>query len=244
MAKFKKSLSDIKHQLLRPALTSHYYCEFPLPGTGDIRSWIGDGMLMNDGLSANPLPSELISINCAEASLPGASLLTHELNDDFSGVTERHAYRRSYDDRADFTFYVDRDYKILLLFNQWINYIAGEGTSADRAGRGGSPLDDSAAGLTENTNSSFRAKFPEDYVTQKLCIYKFERDQDGLHTGELKLDLNATSHIKYNFINAYPISINSIPVSYESSQLLKVTVSFSYSRYYITNVNTDGALPG
>ena len=33
---------------------------------------------------------------------------------------------------GDFTFYVDRDYKVLLLFNQWINYIAGEGTSADR----------------------------------------------------------------------------------------------------------------
>ena len=115
MAKFKKSLSDIKHQLLRPALTSHYYCEFPLPGTSDIRSWISEGMLMNDGLSANPLPSELISINCAEASLPGASLLTHELNDDFSELLRDMHTEDLMMIELDFTFYVDRDYKVLLL---------------------------------------------------------------------------------------------------------------------------------
>ena len=40
--------------------------------------------------------------------------------------------------------------------------------------------------------------------------------------------------MNYKFINAYPISINSIPVSYDSSQLLKCTVSFTYSRYIIS----------
>ena len=44
---------------------------------------------------------------CHEASLPGSSIATNEIKDDFTGVTERHAYRRLYEDRADFTFYVD-----------------------------------------------------------------------------------------------------------------------------------------
>jgi hypothetical protein len=42
----------------------------------------------------------------------------------------------------------------------------------------------------------------------------------------------------YQFINAYPISINSMPVSYDASQLLKCTVSFTYSRYVITRPRT------
>ena len=46
-----------------------------------------------------------------KASLPGTSLATTELNNDHSGVTERHAYRRQYDTTSSFTFYVDHDYK-------------------------------------------------------------------------------------------------------------------------------------
>ena len=36
----------------------------------------------------------------------------------------------------------------------------------------------------------------------------------------------------YNFVNSYPLSITSMPVSYDTSSLLKCTVSFSYIRYY------------
>jgi hypothetical protein len=34
-------------------------------------------------------------------------------------------------------------------------------------------------------------------------------------------------------VNSYPISITSMPVSYDASSLLKCTVSFSYIRYYV-----------
>ena len=40
--------------------------------------------------------------------------------------------------------------------------------------------------------------------------------------------------MEYRFINAFPISINSMPVSYDQSDLLKCTVSFTYSRYVIS----------
>jgi hypothetical protein len=54
-------------------------------------------------------------------------------------------------------------------------------------------------------------------------INKFERDYKG-------------RILQYQFTNAYPISIDSMPVSYDSSQVLKCTVAFNYSRYI---VNTD-----
>jgi len=43
-----------------------------------------------------------------EANLPGSSLATIETLD-YMGVTERHAYRRLYDDTIDFTFLVTQD---------------------------------------------------------------------------------------------------------------------------------------
>ena len=50
---------------------------------------------------------------------------------------------------------------------------------------------------------------------------KFERDYEG-------------RYLRYRFLQAYPISINSMPVSYDSSQLLKCTVSFTYTRYVVS----------
>ena len=49
--------------------------------------------------------------------------------------------------------------------------------------------------------------------------------------------------LTYTFINAFPLSIASMPVSYESSSLLKCTVSFTYSRYSTTPANSDGGDP-
>lgn len=43
--------------------------------------------------------------------------------------------------------------------------------------------------------------------------------------------------ISYNFVNAFPISIQDIPLSYGNGQVLQVQVDFSYDRYYI--VQTD-----
>ena len=42
--------------------------------------------------------------------------------------------------------------------------------------------------------------------------------------------------IEYEFLNAFPISINSMPISYDTSQLLKCTVSFAYTRYLVNKV--------
>jgi hypothetical protein len=59
--------------------------------------------------------------------LPGSSLATHENNSDFTGVTEKFAYRRLYDDRIDFTFYVDAEnYLPIRFFESWIKFIVGE----------------------------------------------------------------------------------------------------------------------
>ena len=39
--------------------------------------------------------------------------------------------------------------------------------------------------------------------------------------------------MRYQFINAFPKAMSSVPVSYGSAEILKVTVSFNYDRYIV-----------
>ena len=59
----KVGVSKLKSTLLRPALTSHYLCEFNTPNA--VKSYLneqqGNGLLKPD--------SELISLSCSNASL-------------------------------------------------------------------------------------------------------------------------------------------------------------------------------
>jgi len=206
----RKKMLHIKEKLLRPAQTSHYQCWFNPPN--DVLEWIAFYKQFNYNSNAN---SELISLSCSEASLPGSSFMTNEITDDYTGVTERHAYRRGYDDRADFTFYVDHgrvdgNYNVLWFFEKWMQYIA---------------VEEDFRGL-EDRNFNYRVRFPSNYQTDQLFINKFEKDFKG-------------QVLQYKFMQAYPMSIASIPVSYESSQLLKVTVSFTYTRYLTKRVKAN-----
>ena len=49
-------------------------------------------------------------------------------------------------------------------------------------------------------------------------------------------NINSRRSVKpltYQFVNVFPLAINSMPVSYDASQLLKVTVSMAYTRYFL-----------
>ena len=47
----------------------------------------------------------------------------------------------------------------------------------------------------------------------------------------------------YEFRNAFPKSITSLPVTYGAADLLKVTVSFNYDRYIVTRSGMQSILP-
>jgi len=208
----KRTVSDIRSKLLRPATTSHFEVFIQQPAGPDV-NW--DKFKNQNGLGG--FDQDLLHLCCSETVLPGSSLATTEINNDYTGVTERHAYRRLFDDRIDLTFYVIYDtsgtpggsnsYLPIRFFEGWVKYIANESF----AGNPG----------TGSGNYSYRMRYPKEYYGG-LSITKFERDYRNV--------------LKYNFVNAYPISVSSIPVSYDASDLLKVTISFSYIRYYIDNV--------
>ena len=207
-----RKVADIKAKLLNPALTSHFDVQIPLPNgavRAELESIRPDGGEQQDALN----------IRCTNASLPGSNLATLELNNTYHGVTQRHAYRRVYDDRIDLEFLVDADdYLPIRFFEKWIDSIMlqtqeGEGNE--------SPISQSY---------NYRVSYSDDYVCPSgLKVIKFERTgKDGAYTG---------SALEYTFVNAYPFTISSMPISYDSSSLLKCTVSFSYLRYVINELN-------
>ena len=188
----RKRFDDIRSSIIRPSLTSYFAVEIPLP-PGSLGSELQEVLGANQGT---------MNLMCSETSLPGSQLATLDITNDTTGVTEKHAYRRQFDDRIDFTFYVDAEqYLPIRFFETWMRSIVNEDLEK-----------------VANNSTVYRTKYPNDYIAnQGLKIYKFERDY--------------TSALTYEFFRSFPLSISSMPVSYDGNNLLKCSVSMSYIRY-------------
>ena len=142
-------------------------------------------------------------ILCSDASLPTTSYATAEVRDNFMGIPQQYAHTRIYTD-IDFTFYVDENYTLLKIFEGWMEYISS----------GSNRL------MEQQTKSYYRRmRYPDSYKCNTLYINKFEK--------------NFKRSIRYQFVNAFPKSMSSVPVSYGPADILKVTVSFNYDRYIV-----------
>ena len=142
-------------------------------------------------------------ILCSDASLPTSSYATAEVKDNFTGIPQQFAHTRIYTD-IDFTFYVDEKYTLLKIFEGWMEYISSGANSF----------------MEQQTKSFYRRmRYPDSYKCNTLYINKFEKDYKRT--------------MRYQFINAFPKAMSSVPVSYGSAEILKVTVSFNYDRYIV-----------
>ena len=63
----------------------------------------------------------------------------------------------------------------------------------------------------------FKMAYPDQYKSNDTRIVKFEKDH--------------FQFLEYRFVGLFPISLNSTRVSYQGSQVLKATASFSFDRY-------------
>ena len=196
----RKSVDDVRANLLRPSLTSYFAVQIALPN-GKIKSKLEEVLGADQGQ---------LNLLCTDTSLPGSQLTTMDINNDRTGVTEKHAYRRMFDDRIDFTFYVDAsNYLPIRFFETWMKGIM---------------MEDEGDSTSKNYN--YRPTYPDEYTAdQGLKIFKFERDYKQFMT--------------YEFIRSFPLSISSMPVSYSGNDLLKCTVSMSYIRYIQSGPNSN-----
>ena len=203
---------DAKEIFGKLSQTNHYQVSFgSLPG--EVESHIRRKFGVFD---ANNFMSRKGGVLCSDASLPGSSLATGEVRDNFMGIPQEFAHTRLYAD-VDFTFYIDLDYTNLRIFEGWIDYISSGSESTD--------------GMNELTDNYYRRmQYPENYKANTMYITKFEKDID-----------NNGRRLDYLFVNAFPKLVNAIPVQYGGADILKVGVSFNYDRYIM---NPRGSVTG
>ena len=158
-----------------------------------------------------------------EAVLPGTSFETGQVFGDRQGITEQYANKRVYPS-VDVSFYIDQDYKVIEFFEQWMTKISpNEG----------------------NIDSYNKFQYPDKYETN-VIITKFEKNfrepsqrlvKDGVYS-------MPGNRVEYTLLNAYPINIISIPVSYGQADILRTTVTFNYDVYRYTPFADDRQIGG
>ena len=177
---------------------------------------------------------EDLGLYVSDAVLPGSSFADIEIAGDRQGITERVPFSRIYDD-VTFTFMVDRDYKVMRFFESWmglVNPLYGRGNS------GATP------------NQVMTLNYPKKYKCE-MGIVKFNKDYDTQtntprvpRVGAINPDLDSNPRkgvvLYYDFNEAWPYSVASTPVNYDGGSVLKLNVTFRYTRYFVYDVTTIG----
>ena len=197
------------------------------------RSLSGDDLGLFEYLSNCGVFTETTSTSqkydflCSNASLPGSNFNISEELGSRQGMTERFASRRIYNE-FDLTFYIDNDYNVLRMFEEYMNYInpVYNESNGRYDGAEGSQLN---AYQERNTYSRFR--YPDDY-RRKISITKFERDFLQ-NPNDRNNTFKNMPLLTYHFIDAFPVNIADVAMSYQDSTFLQVTVTFTYLRHTV-----------
>ena len=200
-----RRISDIKPLITNLAQTSHYQVQFgAMPLDGALSSY-----LLRKGISGRFI-GENAGLLCYSAILPTSNLATANISGNFTGITEKFAHTRQYD-QISLDFYVDRRYNTIKFFEGWMEFISSGSTNPIG-------LDGENAPISINDEGYFsRMQYPEFYKVNSVKIVKFDRDYEV--------------EIEYNFRGLFPSSISSMQVSYVASDILKMSVTFNYDRY-------------
>jgi hypothetical protein len=189
----------------------------PENSDSDINAW-----LVSCGVLGSNLKSLRYEFMCNETVLPGTTLTTSEEFGSRQGLTETFPTKRNFEPIT-MTFYVDSEYGIIRLFEEWINFINPLYNDGPRL-TSGNPR----GGVDRDNNwEFFRFRYPNTYK-RRIAVTKFERNFTQLADG-----VSNPTMLTYQMLNAYPTNLTALPVTYEGSTVTKTTVTFAYDRYII-----------
>ena len=161
---------------------------------------------------------DIIHMLCDEAQLPNVQTATGQLSGRYQGEAGvQYAHSKMYTD-VGLGFLCDAEMLPAKFLNHWYNYIYGE-PSPKLA-----ELGSYESVRAQNPHDRYRVnklRYPDEY-TCSLYIMKTEPDNYAA---------NGRLPMTYILENAYPYSIDAVPLSYGSSQITRVNVSFHYSRH-------------
>lgn len=202
MAK-KFKISEIKPIITNLAQSSHYQVIFGGLPTELLRY-----------LSVRNVQYSFIAENagllCSSASLPTGALKTKSVDGNYTGIQENVATARMFGEIT-LEFYVDADYRSLIFLESWVEYISS-GSHNNISG--------TLPSIRQNVDGYFvRMQYPDTYKSNMTKIVKFDRDYSYFR------------EIEYTFVGLFPYQIYQVPVSYNGSEILKVSAAFKYDRY-------------
>lgn len=201
MAVRPRRISDIKPLLTNLAQTSHYQVIFG-GLSGELQNY-----LAKRGVTSFFF-TESAGLLCYNASLPTTSFVPKVVDGNFTGVQEKFAVARSYDEIT-LDFYVDSNYLMIKFLESWMEFISSGSHN---------PIETTAGSVSQrNANYFIRMQYPEYYKCNYTKIIKFDR--------------NYQAEIEYTFVGLWPIAMSAPQLSYDQSDTLKVSVSFKFDRY-------------
>ena len=163
---------------------------------------------------------DIITMLCDEAQLPNVQTATGQLSGRYLGESAlQYPHSRMFTD-VGLGFLCDADMLPAKFFNHWYSFIFGEGINSVVT------IDDyeSVKAVPVRKKSRVnRVAYPDD-CTCNVYIMKTEPNATAS---------NGRIPMTYVLENAYPYSIDAVPLSYGSSQITRVNVSLYYSRHTI-----------
>ena len=236
-----KKINDAQRDLFPLSLTAEFKVSLNLGYDTDIStspslsSW-----LTKCGVANSPQDLARYDFFASDVTLPGASFDMAESMGDRQGTIERFAQRRLYAPLS-VSFYVDANYNVLRLFEEWMNFMNPIHNSSGR-------YEGSFQGQNgyDQRNNYYKFRYPDEYK-RNIIVTKFEKDfYQGLNMNETRIGRFAKSRsgdnlipgslLMYQFIDAFPSNVVAIPLSYQGTDITKVTIEFQYLRYNtITN---------
>ncbi len=210
MSIIPRKISEVKSLLTNVAQTSHYEVRFGgLPS--ELIRYLADRSV------GSRFAAEDAGLLCFNAIIPTARLASGNVTGNYMGITEKFAHTKQYNEIT-LEFYVDTRYRNLKFIESWVDFIASGSTNPIGI------VNERPAISENNLNYFVRMQYPQEYKSNLTKIFKFDRDYQ--------------TFVEYNFVGLYPFQINEIPISYEGSQVMKMSVQFYFDRFIIGKVDS------
>lgn len=156
-----------------------------------------------DGKNFNPSKvGQRILLMCDEVSLPGVQSSTGSVSGRYQGQGPVYYPVSPIYTDLQLSFMCDAEMQALKFLLDWHEYIYQTTTA-------------------KSNNKARKLKYPNEYQCN-ITIEKREKNA----TDEI-----GTLSLTYNLYNAWPYSVDAVPLSYGSSQLVKCTANFYYSSW-------------
>jgi hypothetical protein len=193
------------------------------------------GIDMNRQTGGDASQGKWINLFCEEAVLPGMQSATGTITGRHMGEGQiNYPTNKIYTDFS-LTWICDANMTPLKFLHVWSSQIFREYGSngqefkyTNRYSRSGGdkvPGNNRSGGAASGSNryNYVRMNYPEDYLCDEVIITKCEKGPFAD---------NQRESISIHCVDVFPYSIDAVPVSYGSSQIVRVTANFYYSKWF------------